>query len=101
LQERQKKKRRTRLGGDEAKNRNIRFPQALRLQLAEFASQTFRSEADVIRAAVTLLLRDGFDEAERRLAGALGQAAGPGRMVDLDQEWPAEDERKRGAGEAG
>lgn len=61
------KKSRAGLGGTEAENINIRFPQELRERLEKFCGATYRSRPDVIRAAVELLLADGDDVAELRL----------------------------------
>jgi Arc/MetJ-type ribon-helix-helix transcriptional regulator len=63
--------------------------------------QTFGAETDVIRAALELLLREGFEDAERWLTEGLSAEQGPGRMADVDEDWPAGDERRGETGQAG
>lgn len=58
------------------RQKNLRLPESLLTDLARFCELTRRSESDVIRAAIELLLAGGFAEAEKRLTAGLRAAAG-------------------------
>jgi len=47
--------------------RSVRLPQWLEERLGDFCASTIRTRADVIRAAVAILLADGHEQADERL----------------------------------
>lgn len=49
--------------------RNVRFDEELDRRLREFCAHTHRQESHTIRGIVRVFLADGFEAAERRLAG--------------------------------